>query len=314
MPFRLLRAVLPSALIVAGLLASGPAAPASAQAPIPKAPDIVDTLAAAGPFATLTRALQVAGLVDALRGPGPFTLFAPTDGAFGKLTPGALDGLLKDPARLKLVLLYHVVAGALASTDVMAAPSMKTVEGDAVTLNMGPAGVTLNATAGLVKTDVIASNGVVHVIDTVLLPPSLQALSRQNRTAAGVLPPGQTATYTVDYQPQLEGNGKPAPWILRMYYAPPGPQGSVNFTALDQTNPQVSGTTSTNTQQSVRPSIGGNLTDVPPGTDTAGVQQAVLSAGGAGPFAVTVYNGSQATISLTLQLIPQVNGKPEFPS
>ena len=140
--------------------------------------DIVDTAVAAGQFTTLAKALQVAGLVDTLKGPGPFTVFAPTDAAFAKLPAGTLDALLKDPAKLKQVLLYHVVAGSVPASAVIKLTSAKTVEGENVTIKVSGSTVMVN-NATVVKADVMASNGIIHVIDTVLLPPSMTATPAQ---------------------------------------------------------------------------------------------------------------------------------------
>jgi uncharacterized surface protein with fasciclin (FAS1) repeats len=144
-----------------------PSAPAAAQAQ----PDIVDTAVAAGQFNTLAQALQAAGLVDTLKGPGPFTVFAPTDAAFAKVPPATLAALLADPAALTRVLTYHVVPGRLAAAQVALMPSIRTVEGDNLTVTVSGSTVRVND-ATVVQADVEASNGVIHVIDTVLLPPA----------------------------------------------------------------------------------------------------------------------------------------------
>jgi uncharacterized surface protein with fasciclin (FAS1) repeats len=129
--------------------------------------DIVDTAVAAGSFKTLVTAVQAAGLVETLKGEGPYTVFAPTDEAFAKLPPGTLDALLKDKAKLTQVLTYHVVPGKVMSSDVKAGP-VKTVQGQSLTVTtMGGVKVD-NAT--VVKTDILAKNGVIHVIDSVVLP------------------------------------------------------------------------------------------------------------------------------------------------
>ena len=131
--------------------------------------DIVDTAVAAGSFKTLVAAVKAAGLVDTLKGPGPFTVFAPTDAAFAKLPPGALDGLLKDPEKLKAVLLYHVVSGDVMAAQVVKMTSAKTVGGADVTISVMGGKVKVN-NAHVVKTDIKCTNGVIHVIDTVLIP------------------------------------------------------------------------------------------------------------------------------------------------
>lgn len=132
-----------------------------------QAADIVDTAIKAGNFKTLVTALQAAGLVDTLKGAGPFTVFAPTDEAFAKIPKATLDGLLKDKAALSKVLTYHVVSGKVMAKDVK--PGMvKTVQGSDVTLAT-TGGVTVNG-AKVVAADVAASNGVIHAIDTVIMP------------------------------------------------------------------------------------------------------------------------------------------------
>jgi uncharacterized surface protein with fasciclin (FAS1) repeats len=131
------------------------------------AQDIVDVAVKAGSFKTLVAAVQAAGLVDTLKGPGPFTVFAPTDEAFAKIPKATLDALIKDKAALTKVLTYHVVAGKVMAKDVKAG-NVKTVQGsDAILATAG--GVTING-AKVVAADVAASNGVIHVIDTVIMP------------------------------------------------------------------------------------------------------------------------------------------------
>jgi len=131
---------------------------------------IVDTAVAAGQFKTLAKALTEAGLVDTLQGAGPFTVFAPTDEAFAKLPAGTLEALLKDKAKLKAVLAYHVVPGKVMAADVVKLDSAKTVQGKPVAISAKGGKVTINQ-ANVVKADVPCSNGVIHVIDAVLLPP-----------------------------------------------------------------------------------------------------------------------------------------------
>lgn len=134
-----------------------------------KPKDIVDTAVAAGQFTTLAKALGEAGLVDTLKGKGPFTVFAPTDAAFAKLPAGTLDALLKDKDKLRAVLTYHVVPGKVMAADVVKLTSAKTVQGESVKIAAAGGGVKIDD-ANVVKTDIKASNGVIHVIDTVLLP------------------------------------------------------------------------------------------------------------------------------------------------
>src|SRR5579863_232535 len=133
--------------------------------------DIVDTAVAAGDFKTLAAALQAAGLVDTLKGPGPFTVFAPTDEAFAKLPPGTLESLPKPESKAKLqsILTYHVVAGNVLAKDVVKLHSKKTMEGQSITIKTMNGGVMVDA-AHVTKTDIVTSNGVIHVIDSVLLP------------------------------------------------------------------------------------------------------------------------------------------------
>ena len=130
--------------------------------------DIVDTAVAVGSFKTLATALQAAGLVETLKGAGPFTVFAPTDEAFAKLPKGTVEALLKDKAKLTAILTYHVVAGNVMAKDVVKLKSAKTVQGGSVTIDTA-AGVKVDE-AHVVKTDIACSNGVIHVIDTVLMP------------------------------------------------------------------------------------------------------------------------------------------------
>lgn len=133
--------------------------------------DIVDTAVAAGQFKTLAAALQAAGLVDTLKGAGPFTVFAPTDEAFAKLPKGTVEELLKpeNKAKLTAILTYHVVPGKVMAADVVKVKDAKTVQGGAVKVSaMG--GKVMIDNAHVVKADIAASNGVIHVIDTVLMP------------------------------------------------------------------------------------------------------------------------------------------------
>jgi uncharacterized surface protein with fasciclin (FAS1) repeats len=134
--------------------------------------DIVDTAVGAGQFKTLAAALQAAGLVDTLKGPGPFTVFAPTDAAFAKLPAGTLESLLKpeNKAKLTAILTYHVVPGAVKAEQVTKLDEAKTVNGAMVKVSTDHGKVMIN-NANVVKADIPASNGVIHVIDTVILPP-----------------------------------------------------------------------------------------------------------------------------------------------
>lgn len=131
--------------------------------------DIVDTAVAAGSFKTLATALEAAGLVDTLKGAGPFTVFAPTDAAFAKLPAGTVEGLLKDKAKLTSILTYHVVPGKVMAADVVKLDGAKTVNGQSVAIKVVDGKVMVD-NATVTQADVGASNGVIHVIDTVLLP------------------------------------------------------------------------------------------------------------------------------------------------
>ena len=132
------------------------------------AKDIVDTAVSAGQFNTLATALQAAGLVDTLKGPGPFTVFAPTDAAFAKIPKADLDALLKDKAKLTAVLTYHVVPGKVMAKDVKPG-ALKSVEGSPITVAATGGKVMVDG-ATVTKTDISADNGVIHVIDSVIVP------------------------------------------------------------------------------------------------------------------------------------------------
>ena len=156
------------AALAAALLAFAVTAPAQAGTHKSSLPDVVDTAVAAGNFKTLATALQAAGLVETLKGPGPFTVFAPTDEAFAKLPAGTLEALLKDKQRLAAVLTYHVVPRRVMAADVVKLTSAKTVQGGNLTIRADK-GVTVDG-VHVVKTDIQAGNGVIHVIDAVLMP------------------------------------------------------------------------------------------------------------------------------------------------
>ena len=150
---------------------------AEASTPAAATSDIVDTAVKAGDFKTLAAALTAAGLVDTLKGPGPFTVFAPTDAAFAKLPAGTVDTLLKDPkGKLTQILTYHVIPGKVLAADVVKlnGQKVKTVQGAELTVEVSGGKVALVDATGnrvnVVTTDVMASNGVIHVIDGVLLP------------------------------------------------------------------------------------------------------------------------------------------------
>ncbi|MBS1301968.1 fasciclin domain-containing protein [Loktanella sp. SALINAS62] len=131
--------------------------------------DIVDTAVEAGNFTTLVAAVEAAGLVETLKGEGPFTVFAPTDEAFAALPEGTVEGLLEDPEALAAILTYHVVPGAVMSTDLSDGMTATTVNGADVTISVGDAVMVNDAT--VTTADIAATNGVIHVIDTVIMPP-----------------------------------------------------------------------------------------------------------------------------------------------
>lgn len=158
---RRLVVALTAAIVGCALL--GAPAPAAAQSK-----DIVDTAVAAGTFKSLAAALQAADLVQTLKGPGPFTVFAPTDEAFAKIPKADLDALLKDKAKLGAILSYHVFAGNASSADLKQLKDLSTVHGGRIKIDASK-GLKVDG-ATVVKADVPASNGVIHVIDTVLMP------------------------------------------------------------------------------------------------------------------------------------------------
>jgi uncharacterized surface protein with fasciclin (FAS1) repeats len=161
-----------AAALGASLLA-GAATPRSTPAPTGAATegDIVQTAVAAGQFKTLAKLLKRAGLTPALKQPGPFTVFAPTDAAFKKVPKKTLNALLRNKAKLKAVLLYHVVAGKVTAADVVKLSSAKTLNGKDVRIRVSGMNVFINK-AKVTKPDVMASNGVIHVVNRVLIPPA----------------------------------------------------------------------------------------------------------------------------------------------
>ena len=140
---------------------------------LPPEADLVDTAVGAGSFETLVTAVQEAGLVETLKGEGPFTVFAPTDEAFAALPDGTLDSLLQNPDQLASVLTYHVVPGRVFSGDVVNVDSATTVQGADINVSVDMGSVMLNDSATVIQTDVLATNGVIHVIDSVILPPDM---------------------------------------------------------------------------------------------------------------------------------------------
>ena len=163
---------LASAALATTLALGASLAPAFAETPTmakaaPAEKDIIDVAVADGRFKTLAAAIQAAGLVDTLKGAGPFTVFAPTDEAFGKLPKGTVEALLADKAKLTSVLTYHVVPGKVMAKDVKAG-KVKTVQGSELTV--GTTGGVMVDGAKVTATDIVADNGVIHVIDSVMLP------------------------------------------------------------------------------------------------------------------------------------------------
>jgi transforming growth factor-beta-induced protein len=146
------------------------AAPLSAQNGMSD-DDIVDVAAAAGSFNTLLAAAEAAGLVDVLRSEGPFTVFAPTDEAFAALPEGTVEALLADPEALRAILLYHVVPGRVTAADVAGLSEAETAQGSSISISTYGGTVRIND-ATVVTADIPASNGIIHVIDAVILPPS----------------------------------------------------------------------------------------------------------------------------------------------
>jgi uncharacterized surface protein with fasciclin (FAS1) repeats len=169
--------MLTRSLVIGFALASALLGSASAETPKAPAPtkdakpaatkDIVDTAIADGRFTTLVKAVEAAGLVETLKGKGPFTVFAPTDDAFAKIPPDQLKAILADKAKLTKILTYHVVPKKLNAADVLKAKSLKTVQGGTLAVD---AKATTVGGAKVIVTDVATSNGVIHAIDTVLLP------------------------------------------------------------------------------------------------------------------------------------------------
>ncbi|MER3444439.1 MAG: hypothetical protein C4333_10105 [Meiothermus sp.] len=158
-------------LIVAGSLALAALGMTLTSAQSTTANQTIAQIVASNPnFSTLLAAVQAAGLTETLSGPGPFTVFAPTNAAFAKIPKADLDALLKDKAALTKVLTYHVVAGKVGSADVVKLKEAKTVQGQNVTIAVSNGTVILNGNSKVTAVDIQASNGVIHVIDTVLLP------------------------------------------------------------------------------------------------------------------------------------------------
>ena len=157
-----------AAFAVPGTLAAQEAQGYS-ESPTTAKGDIIETAAAAGSFTTLAKAIEAAGLTATLKGEGPFTVFAPTDEAFAKLPKGTLDALLKDKAKLTAILTYHVVSGNVSSRDVAGMSSAKTVNGQQISIKAKGGKVMIDK-ATVIQADIASDNGVIHVIDQVLMP------------------------------------------------------------------------------------------------------------------------------------------------
>ena len=177
-------APLPAAEVAPAATEAATEAPAEAAAA--EVADIVDTAVAAGSFTTLVAAVEAAGLVDTLKGEGPFTVFAPTDDAFAALPAGTVEALLEDPqGQLTQILLYHVVAGKVMSSDLSDGMAADTVQGSPVTFSIAEGKAAVNG-ATIVTADIETSNGVIHVIDAVILPPAEEAVEESAEAAAPV--------------------------------------------------------------------------------------------------------------------------------
>ena len=189
-----------------------PAAAAPSASTEATGSDIVDTAVAAGSFPTLVAAVQAADLVDALKGAGPFTVFAPTEDAFAALPEDTLESLLADPAALANILLYHVVPGKVMAAGVTDGLTAETLQGSTVSFTVADGAVKIND-ANIVTTDIEASNGVIHVIDAVILPPASSdaaatASTPANTSSTGIIAPadGATLSGTVDVTAVFPGS------------------------------------------------------------------------------------------------------------
>ncbi len=216
------------------------AAPAATPA---VAKDIVATAVGAGQFKTLVAAVQAAGLVEALQGKGPFTVFAPTDEAFAKLPAGTVEALLKDPKALGNILLYHVVPGEVKAAAVKDGLTAKTLQGSAVTFKVMDGKAMIDG-ANIVATDVMASNGVIHVIDAVILPPAAPAAAPAAQMANGFSAPRDGAT--VSGKVEIKGYASDPSfnkWQLDLL--PGGDSNAAIFLALGETAGEFSYTLDT---------------------------------------------------------------------
>ena len=210
-PFTLLSVLLVAILAIAACapVPTPTPTPEPTAIPEPVLSDIVDTAVADGRFTTLAAALGAADLVDTLKGEGPFTVFAPTDDAFAKLPEGTVESLLlpENLEQLKSILLYHVVSGKVMTSDVVILESANTVLGDAVSIKVEDGKVYLNDTVEVIITDVEAYNGVIHVIDSVLLPPAKLSDIVDTAVADGRFTTLAAALGAADLVETLKGEG-----------------------------------------------------------------------------------------------------------
>jgi uncharacterized surface protein with fasciclin (FAS1) repeats len=179
-----LYALLISASLLVGVCMGASNSIATPSVP-PSEKNIIDTAIAAGNFNTLVAALQTAGLVDTLKGDGPFTVFAPTDEAFAKIPMDQLDALMANKMQLTPILAYHVVPGEVMSTDMNNGMMVKTVQGDNLTISLSNGDVMVND-AKVVQADIVCINGVIHVIDTVLMPRVAAKTSNLNLSKSNI--------------------------------------------------------------------------------------------------------------------------------
>ena len=161
-----------AALLVASVSTASATRPAAKPAAMKPSMNIVQTAVAAGQFTTLVKLVKAAGLATTLSGKGPYTVFAPTDAAFAKVPKKTLNALLKNKAQLKQVLLYHVASGKVTATKVVKLTSAPTLAGQSLSISVRGGGVYLNKTTKVVQADVPATNGVIHVVNKVLIPPA----------------------------------------------------------------------------------------------------------------------------------------------
>jgi uncharacterized surface protein with fasciclin (FAS1) repeats len=223
-------------------ISNGAAQPATTPAAA-ASKDIVATAVGAGQFETLVAAVQAAGLVGTLQGTGPYTVFAPTDIAFSAIPTATLQSLLKDPKALGDILLYHVLSGEVKAAAVTDGLSANTVQGSAVTFSVKDGKAMIND-ANIVATDVMASNGVIHVIDKVLMPPAKPAAAAAAAMPNGITSPkdGATATGTVDVM-GYASDPKFAKWQLDVL--PGGDANAAIFLAVGETPGEFSYTADT---------------------------------------------------------------------